>query len=108
MFHHYERELLYPQIIKLDFFYTTARVEKSDQELLDCMNANFEKKHKQVQDAVIDYLMWSEICPRLIEDKESGLLTMVWNSDKDDSTAKAYTVKLGKLLAKLRGHVDMR
>lgn len=76
------------------YFFRLPRVEKSDQELLDCLNANFEKKHKQVQDAVIDYLMWFEICPSLVEDKESGLLTMVWNSGKDDSTAKGYTVSL--------------
>ena len=89
------------------YFFRLPFKEKTDQELSDCMNENFEKKRKQVQDAVIDYLMWFEICPKLIEDKESGLLKMQWDSEKDDTKAKENLMNLGKLLARLRGHVDI-
>lgn len=91
---------------KLHFF-RLPRIEKSDDELLDCLNANFTEKYKQVEDTVIDYLKWFEVCPRLIEDKETKLLTILWDSEQDDQSAKDYTVKLGKLLAKLRGHVEI-
>jgi hypothetical protein len=89
------------------YFFRLSFKEKTDQELSDCMNENFEKKRKQVQDAVIDYLMWFNTCPNLIEDKGSGLLKMQWNSEKDDTRAKDYLMDLGKLLARLRGHIDI-
>jgi hypothetical protein len=82
-------------------------VRKTDEELLDCLNENFEKKRKQVQDAVLDYLMWFETCPKSIEDKETGLLKMEWNSEKDNLIAKEYIKDLGKLLSSLRGHVEI-
>ena len=81
-------------------------VEKTEEQLLNCLNENFEHKRKDVQTAVIEYLKWFEICPALIEDKESSLLKIAWNSEKDDGLAKDYIIKLGKFLAKIRGHVD--
>jgi hypothetical protein len=89
------------------YFYRLPFKEKTDPELSECMNENFEKKRKQVQDAVIDYLMWFEIGPTLVEDKETQLLKIPWDSEKDDETAKDHLMNLGKLLARLRGHVDI-
>jgi hypothetical protein len=89
------------------YFFRLPFKEKSDLELSECMNENFEKKRKEVQDTVIDYLIWYEICPKLIEDKESDILKMRWDSKNDDEQAKYYLMNLGKLLARLRGHVDI-
>jgi hypothetical protein len=89
------------------YFYRLPYVKKTDQELLDCLNEDFERKRKQLQDAVIDYLMYFEICPTLIEDKETGLLKMEWSSEKDVLTAKELLKDLGKLLSNIRGHVDI-
>jgi hypothetical protein len=89
------------------YFFRLPYFEKSDQQLLGCLNENFEKKRREVQDAVIDYLKWFEICPYLLEDKESGLLKMPWDSEKDEASANNYLIKLGKLIGKLRGHVDI-
>ena len=72
------------------YFFRLPYAEKTDKQFLDCLNENFEKKRKQVQDAVVDYLMWFEICPSLVEDKETGLLKMHWNSERDDLKAKEY------------------
>jgi AAA lid domain len=33
-------------------------------------------------------------------------LKIAWNSEKDDDLAKDYIIKLGKFLAKIRGHVE--
>lgn len=89
------------------YFFRLPYIEKTDQELLDNLNENFEKKRKELEDAIIAYLVWFEICPILREDKETGLLKMKWNSEKDDQQAKVKIIELGKLLAKLRGHVDI-
>ena len=88
------------------YFFRLPYVEKTEEQLLNCLNENFEQKRKDVQTAVIEYLKWFEICPVLIEDKESGLLKIAWNSENDDDLAKDYIIKLGKFLAKIRGHVD--
>jgi hypothetical protein len=88
------------------YFFRLPYVEKTEEQLLNCLNENFEQKRKDVQTAVIEYLKWFEICPALIEDKESGLLKIAWNSENDDDLAKDYIIKLGKFLAKIRGHVD--
>jgi hypothetical protein len=88
------------------YFFRLPYVEKTEQQLLNCLNENFEQKRKDVQTAVIEYLKWFEICPTLVEDQESGLLKIAWNSENDDDLAKDYIIKLGKFLAKIRGHVD--
>jgi hypothetical protein len=88
------------------YFFRLPYVEKTEQQLLNCLNENFEQKRKDVQTAVIEYLKWFEICPALVEDNESGLLKIDWSSEKDDNLAKDYIIKLGKFLAKIRGHVD--
>ena len=89
------------------YFFRLPRTEKTNDELLDCLNAKFTEKYKQVQDTIIEYLKWFEICPKLFEDQETKLLKMVWDSGADSQGAKEYIVKLGRLLGKLRGHVDM-
>src|SRR6185437_16783847 len=82
------------------YFFRLPYVEKTDEELLDNLNENFEKKRKQLEDAVIDYLTWFEIYAHLVEDKEeTGLLKRKWNSEKDDMEAKGIIKELGKLLA---------
>jgi hypothetical protein len=88
------------------YFIRLPYVEKTKEQLLNCLNENFEQKRKDVQTAVIDLLKWFELCPLLVEDKESGLLKIAWNSENDDDLAKDYIIKLGKFLAKIRGHVD--
>jgi hypothetical protein len=88
------------------YFIRLPYVEKTKEQLLNCLNENFEQKRKDVQTAVIELLKWFELCPLLVEDKESGLLKIAWNSENDDDLAKDYIIKLGKFLAKIRGHVD--
>ena len=89
------------------YFFRLPYVIKTDRELIECQNENFDRKRQQVQDAVIDYLIWFESCPVLKEDNESGLLKMEWHSENDSIEAKNYLKDLGKLLAKQRGHVDI-
>jgi hypothetical protein len=45
------------------YFFRPPRVEKTDDELLDCLNARFTEKYNQVQDTIIDYLKWLKSVP---------------------------------------------
>jgi hypothetical protein len=71
------------------------------------MNEKLETKRREVQEAVIDYLIWFEVCPRLTEDPETRLPKMNWDSSKDDPEAKKYLVKRVRLLSRLRCHVEI-
>ena len=61
----------------------------SDAEVEDGMNEKFEKKRKEVQKTVMDYLIWFETCPLLVQDPETRLPKMEWDSVKDDAEQKA-------------------
>ncbi len=89
------------------YFLRLPFMNKTEQQLLDCLNENYEKKLKQVQDAVIDYLIWWEVCPGLKYDEQTNISKIVWDSSKDGKNAKEYIVKLGRFLALLRGHVEI-
>jgi DNA-binding transcriptional ArsR family regulator len=82
-------------------------VDPSDAEVEDGMDEKFEKKRREVQEAIIDYLIWFEACPILTQDPETCLPKMDWDSKKDDITTKKYLTKLARFLGKLRCHVDI-
>jgi hypothetical protein len=82
-------------------------VDPSDAEVECGMNEKFEAKRREVQEAVISYLIWFETCPNLNEDPETRLPKIQWNSSMDDPVARKYLVKLAKLLGKLRCHVEI-
>lgn len=82
-------------------------VDPSDAEVEESMNEEFEAKRREVQEAIIDYLVWFETCPLLTEDPETRLPKIKWDSSKDDSEAKKHLVKLVRLLGKLRCHVEI-
>jgi hypothetical protein len=52
------------------YFFRLPYVKKTYHELLECQNENFDRKRQQVQDTVIDYLIWFETCPTLNEDRD--------------------------------------
>ncbi|MGC1134227.1 MAG: hypothetical protein WA941_15480 [Nitrososphaeraceae archaeon] len=82
-------------------------VDPSDAEVEESMNEEFEAKRREVQAAIIDYLIWFETCPLLTEDPETRLPKMRWDSSRDDPTTKEHLVKLVRLLGKLRCHVEI-
>ena len=59
-----------------------------------------------IHDALFDYLKWFELCPFAEIEQSSGLLKIAWNpEDKDDEESITYIIRLGMLLAHLRGSV---
>lgn len=82
-------------------------VDPSDAEVEYGMNEKFEAKRKEVQESIIKYLIWFEICPLLSEDPETRLPKIQWDSSSDDPTVKKHLVKLAKLIGKLRCHVEI-
>ena len=89
------------------YFFRLPFVQKSDKELLAVFNEEYEEKRKELEDAIIDYLVWWELCPSLYEDKVMGISKMEWDRDSDDKQAMKYIVNLSKFLAPLRAHVDI-
>jgi hypothetical protein len=65
----------------------------------------FGQKVNAIQTALFDYLKWFELCPFADRDQNSGLIKIAWNPDADDEKSIKYIIKLGMLLAHLRGSV---
>jgi hypothetical protein len=82
-------------------------VDPSDAEIEESMNEEFEANRREVQEAIIDYLIWFETCPLLTEDPETRLPKIQWDSSRDDPEARKHLIKLVRLLGKLRCHVEI-
>src|SRR5918996_2166970 len=82
-------------------------IDPTDEEVEYGMNEKFEAKRREVQEAVINYLIWFETCPLLVEDPETRLPKIQWDSSRDDRAARKHLTKLAKLLGKLRCHVEI-
>ena len=81
--------------------------EPDDQDIKDCLNERFKAKRLAVQKRLMEYLIWSELCPLLEIDPETKLQKIQWDSAKDDKRAINHIVKLGRLLGRLRCHVEI-
>jgi hypothetical protein len=89
------------------YFFRLPYVKKPTLEIIDQLNENFERKRKEVQWAVIDFLIWHEVNPKIFVDKETKLPKVKWDSQNDDKQAKNYLANLAELLGRLRGHVNI-
>lgn len=92
------------------YFLRVPKVEQKSEEDYhnQIKNDDFTKKIDDVENALFDYLDWFDICPNLIEEDhhETGLLKkMEWNSEMNEEKAVKSIIKLGLLLAPLRGVV---
>jgi predicted DNA-binding transcriptional regulator len=87
------------------YFLRLPKVFKTDDEYRNYINKDdFIIKTKQTEEALIDYLNWFERCPN--GEIINNLVKISWNRDcKDDQNAIGTIIKLGKLLAHLRGVV---
>jgi hypothetical protein len=84
------------------YFLRLPNVEKNEDEYLDQVNSdNFLLKTSLIREALIDYLEWFEKCPEAII--ENKITKITWNFDKDDEMTKRFIIRLGILLAHLRG-----
>ena len=89
------------------YCFRLPHIDPSDEEVEYGMNEKFEAKRREVQEAIINYLVWFETCPLLMEDPETRLPKIKWDSSRDDPAARKHVVKLVRLLGKLRCHVEI-
>jgi predicted transcriptional regulator len=87
------------------YFLRLPKVFKTDDEYRAYINNDdFIIKTEQIEEALIDYLNWFEQCPN--GETINNLVKIPWNKEeKDDQNAIGTIIKLGKLLAHLRGVV---
>jgi predicted transcriptional regulator len=87
------------------YFLRLPKVFKDDDEYRDFINNDdFIIKTKQIEKTLIDYLEWFEKCPNA--EIINNIAKITWNKEKkDDKNAIDIIIKLGKLLAHLRGVV---
>jgi hypothetical protein len=92
---------------KLYFLRLPKEIYKNpeDEYLKQLKGVDFGRKVSAIHDALFDYLKWFELCPFAEIEKNSGLPKIKWNPDKDDEESIRYIIRLGMLLAHLRGSV---
>jgi hypothetical protein len=102
------------------YFIRIPRVQqKTDQQYYDQLfNSDFDSKQEAVQNALTDYQNWLELaCPIMVADDRfrSNLKKMPWVRERTDENKDQFAsqviafnhiIKLGKLLAHLRGVVQ--
>ena len=87
------------------YFLRLPRLTKSEDDYYNQLDDDFVGRKKEVQTALFEYLKYFEIGPETIMVAENGLPKVSWNGTKDEELAKIYIVRLGELLAHLRGVV---
>jgi predicted transcriptional regulator len=86
------------------YFLRLQSFQKNEDEYLEEINKDdFLSRTKLIQDALIDYLEWFEKCPDAIT--KNNVVKIAWDFQKDEEQTKRFIVRLGRLLAHLRGVV---
>ena len=84
------------------YFLRLPNTDRKENEYLDQIDTDdFIVKTNLIQGALIDYLDWFEKCPEAIT--KDGIAKIKWNYERDDNETKRFIVRLGILLARLRG-----
>lgn len=90
------------------YFLRLPKSNKSEDDYFAEMDKDFNEKVHKIGSALLDYLDYFESCPDMDVDEASGLSKLVWDAEKDDIKAKRYLIRLGRLLAHLRGVAQTR
>ena len=87
------------------YFLRLPNNSHSEADYYNNLDLDFGDKLARIRTALFDYLEYSESCPDMILDKESGLQKVIWDNGKNEELPKRYIIKLGILLSHLRGVV---
>jgi predicted transcriptional regulator len=86
------------------YFLRLPGIEKEEDEYLEEINNDdFIFRTKKIREVLLEYLIWFENCPVA---KENDIVKIPWNFENDNLETKRYIVRLGRLLAHLRGVVS--
>ncbi len=86
---------------KLYFMRMVTKKKTENDYLEELKYGNFNESKKQVEDALVDYLKWFDYCPA--GEFELNILKIKCESSEDDDDSLKAIIKLGELLARLRG-----
>jgi hypothetical protein len=86
------------------YFLRPPELGKTNKDYLDQIKTDdFKKRKDSTEKALLEYLAWFDKCPIAI--RENNLAKIPWECNKDDEDALMVIVRVGKLLAHLRGVV---
>ena len=87
------------------YFLRLPSIPKSEDYYIDDLDKDFAEKIARVNIVLFDFLNFWEMGPDLQIDEKSGIKKMEWDPKhtKNDKRTKIFIVRLGKLLAHLRG-----
>ena len=87
------------------YFLRLPSIPKSEDYYIDDLDKDFAEKIARVNVVLFDFLNFWEMGPDLQIDEKSGIKKMEWDPKhtKNDKRTKIFIVRLGKLLAHLRG-----
>lgn len=86
---------------KLYFMRMVTKNKTENDYLKELKYGNFNYSKKQVEDALLDYLKWFSYCP--VGELELNMLKIKCEISKDDDHSLKAIIRLGELLARLRG-----
>lgn len=90
------------------YFFRIPYIKRSFEDYVEELKLNnFTERKKQVKEALMDYLNWFNLCPvdnsNSLPISDIELVKIEWNSSKDNIDVLNAIVRLGELLASLRG-----
>lgn len=86
------------------YFLRLSAFNKSEDDYFKQLGDDFEAKIKEIHTALFEYLKYFESCPRAVIENE--VPKILWDDTKDEESAVRQIIKLGQLLAHLRGVVS--
>jgi len=89
------------------YFLRLPRTFVSTDDLVNQLTSEkkFREKIQDIESLLVEYLLWSEICP--ISIGQNNIAKIEWNHEKDDRQTIKIIAELAQLLAHLRGYVTV-
>jgi hypothetical protein len=94
------------------YFLRVPKEQRKEEDYLEYIQGDdFADKIKKIHDTLFDYLKWFELCPDAMIKQSSSLPKVKWSDSnttnifRDDPESLKFIVRLGMLLAHLRGSV---
>lgn len=90
------------------YFFRIPYIKRSSKDYVEELKLNnFTERRNQVKEVLMDYLNWLSFCPvndsNRLPLSNTDLIKIEWDSSKDDVDVLEAIVRLGELLAPLRG-----
>jgi hypothetical protein len=89
------------------YFLRLPKAGKKEQDIIEQLkNPQFTIDLEKIQRALFEYLIWFEACPIMQPYKDTKLLRLSWDYERNDVKALKFIARLSLLIAHLRGVVE--